>query len=140
VTLEVGWSFASDIWSCGCIIAELLSGELLFDTHENLEHIALIEKLVGFFPWTMIKRSPVFRDYFHKDGEVRFENLPLESKQSVRRFATLSNWVLSTIGQRKWEQYHDDRHIYQLLRELLQVDPVHRIRAKDALKLPFFSD
>lgn len=32
VTLELGWSFPSDVWSAGCIIAEVYSGDLLFDT------------------------------------------------------------------------------------------------------------
>ena len=31
-------------WSCGCIIAEIASGELLFPTHDNLEHLAMMEK------------------------------------------------------------------------------------------------
>ncbi len=32
VVLQSGWSFPSDVWGCGCILAELLSGELLFNT------------------------------------------------------------------------------------------------------------
>jgi hypothetical protein len=39
-----GWDEQSDIWSLACILVELYSGELFFDTHENLEHIAMIEK------------------------------------------------------------------------------------------------
>jgi hypothetical protein len=32
VTLELGWSYPSDIWSVGCIIGELYSGDLFFQT------------------------------------------------------------------------------------------------------------
>lgn len=32
VILEVGWSFPSDLWSAGCIIAELYTGDLFFAT------------------------------------------------------------------------------------------------------------
>lgn len=32
VILGLGWSYPSDIWSAGCIIAELYLGELLFAT------------------------------------------------------------------------------------------------------------
>mmetsp|Transcript_9157 Transcript_9157/g.9269 ORF Transcript_9157/g.9269 Transcript_9157/m.9269 type:complete len:191 (-) Transcript_9157:84-656(-) len=36
------------MWSAGCIIAELYRGELLFATHDNIEHLALMERaLVG---------------------------------------------------------------------------------------------
>jgi hypothetical protein len=44
VILGLGWSFPSDMWSVGCIMAEMYSGELLFGTHENLEHLALMER------------------------------------------------------------------------------------------------
>ncbi len=46
VILGLGWTFPSDIWSVGCIIAELLTGKLLFATHHDLEHLALMEKIL----------------------------------------------------------------------------------------------
>ncbi len=47
VILRLGWSYASDIWSAACILAELFTGELLFTTHDDLEHLALMEKVLG---------------------------------------------------------------------------------------------
>lgn len=47
VTLGLGWSYPSDIWSLGCIFGELYLGDLLYATHENLEHLALIERSLG---------------------------------------------------------------------------------------------
>ena len=44
VILGLGWSTPSDLWSAGCILAELYRGELLFATHDSLEHLALMEK------------------------------------------------------------------------------------------------
>jgi serine/threonine protein kinase len=45
VILENGvWNEMSDIWSMACIMMELYTGELFFDTHENFEHLALIER------------------------------------------------------------------------------------------------
>lgn len=43
------WDYKSDLWSIGCILVELYSGELLFPTHEEYEHIAMIEKISGSF-------------------------------------------------------------------------------------------
>ena len=68
VILELGWSFASDVWSAGCIVAEILSGDLLFSTHDNLEHLYMIERIVEKFPDHMRSRSPVGRDYFSGGG------------------------------------------------------------------------
>jgi len=47
VILGLPWSFPSDVWSIGCMLAELYTGELLFATHEDIEHIALMEKILG---------------------------------------------------------------------------------------------
>ena len=44
--LGLGWSFPSDMWSVGCILCELVSGELLFATHYDLEHLAMMEKVL----------------------------------------------------------------------------------------------
>jgi len=35
------------MWSIGCILAELLTGDLLFRTHEDSEHLALMEHILG---------------------------------------------------------------------------------------------
>lgn len=47
IVLGVGWSFPCDMWSIGCILVELVIGEPVFRTHDNLEHLAMIEKIVG---------------------------------------------------------------------------------------------
>jgi len=36
----------SDIWSMAFVLAELYTGEMYFPTHENIEHLALIENHV----------------------------------------------------------------------------------------------
>lgn len=41
------WNEKSDIWSLACILVELYTGELLFAVHEDLEHLAIIEKIIG---------------------------------------------------------------------------------------------
>merc|ERR1712228_86349 len=57
VVLELGWNERSDIWSLGCIFIEMYSGELLFGTHENLEHLALMERIVAPLPSHMLNDS-----------------------------------------------------------------------------------
>lgn len=47
IILGVGWSFPCDIWSIGSIMIELLTGEALFKTHENPQHLAMMEKIIG---------------------------------------------------------------------------------------------
>ncbi|GKC56705.1 tRNA modification GTPase MnmE, partial [Tanacetum coccineum] len=42
-----GCSYPCDIWSVGCILVELCLGEALFQTHENLEPLAMMERVLG---------------------------------------------------------------------------------------------
>lgn len=47
IILNLGWSYACDIWSIGCILVEFFTGDALFQTHENLEHLAMMESVCG---------------------------------------------------------------------------------------------
>ena len=57
VILGMGWSYPCDIWSIGCILVELLTGDALFQTHENLEHLAMMEVVLGPIPKTVVARA-----------------------------------------------------------------------------------
>lgn len=47
IILNLGWSYACDIWSIGCILVEFFTGDALFQTHDNLEHLAMMESVCG---------------------------------------------------------------------------------------------
>jgi hypothetical protein len=42
------------VFKLACLL--LLQGEALFQTHENLEHLAMMERVLGPFPQQMLKR------------------------------------------------------------------------------------
>lgn len=46
IILNLGWSFPCDIWSIGCILVEFYTGDALFQTHDNLEHLAMMEAVI----------------------------------------------------------------------------------------------
>lgn len=47
IILGLGWSYPCDIWSIGCILVEFFTGDALFQTHDNLEHLAMMEAVIG---------------------------------------------------------------------------------------------
>merc|ERR1712000_668712 len=47
IILGLGWSYPCDIWSIGCILVEFYTGDALFQTHDNLEHLAMMEAVCG---------------------------------------------------------------------------------------------
>lgn len=61
IILGLGWSFQCDIWSIGCILVEFFTGDALFQTHDNLEHLAMMQQVVGSKIDPRIVRSVVTR-------------------------------------------------------------------------------
>lgn len=59
------WGHSSDVWSIGCIIMELITGQLYFPTHENYEHLAMIIKSCGPIPqWMAFKCQNMMKKHF----------------------------------------------------------------------------
>uniref|UniRef100_K3WAZ2 Protein kinase domain-containing protein n=1 Tax=Globisporangium ultimum (strain ATCC 200006 / CBS 805.95 / DAOM BR144) TaxID=431595 RepID=K3WAZ2_GLOUD len=131
VILGLGWSFPSDIWSAGCIIAELYLGELLFATHDNLEHLALIERSIGKLPAHMIANASKPAVKFFRRGKLNWPEgaSSEESVDHVRKMRTLEQLLAP-----------DDAAsgLLDLLQLMLILDPEDRVTAKEALNNPFF--
>ncbi|KAH3901656.1 uncharacterized protein SCODWIG_01410 [Saccharomycodes ludwigii] len=47
IILGLGWSFPCDIWSIACVLVELVTGESLYPIHENVEHLAMMQRIHG---------------------------------------------------------------------------------------------
>ncbi|GET89260.1 protein kinase, putative [Leishmania tarentolae] len=49
VLLGFGWNTSADIFSLGCMIPELLTGECLFMPNHAMEHLAMMQHVIGAF-------------------------------------------------------------------------------------------
>ena len=45
------------MFSIGCILIEFFTGEALFQTHGNLEHLAMMEIVMGKMPIDFLRRA-----------------------------------------------------------------------------------
>lgn len=61
VLLGCGWDNRSDLWGIACIVLELYTGDVYFCTHESREHVAMVEKSGGAFPYKMVKARQQYR-------------------------------------------------------------------------------
>jgi hypothetical protein len=79
----------SDIWSMACILAELYTGEMFYSTHENIEHLALIEKACGPIPFNMAEKStPEFFklfDFTRSEEYVRQKGMRMDWPRCAKR-------------------------------------------------------
>lgn len=126
VIVGSGWMYSADMWSVGTILIELYTGEVLFDTHENREHLALTEKILGPFPeWFSKKTSESARKYF-KDGRLRWPEMASSEKS-----------IAKVERAKPLESMCDDADFIDMIRGMLNYDKKRRMTAGEALKHPF---
>ncbi|XP_047316851.1 serine/threonine-protein kinase AFC2 isoform X1 [Impatiens glandulifera] len=134
VILGLGWSFPCDIWSVGCILVELCSGDALFQTHENLEHLAMMERVLGPIPHHMLRRADRHAEKYVRRGRLDWPEgaTSRESIKAVQKLLRLQNLVMQHVD-------HSAGDLINLLQGLLKYDPSERITAREALSHSFFT-
>lgn len=118
--VKSGYDMNSDVWSLGCIFAELLICEPLFCTARNFS--SFVELLIARFgkdsfdDWAEVQESEVFQE--HKTKLVKDTNIKnyLKAKKSTLEPITLD-----------------------LLTQLLTLNPANRIKVSDVLNHPYFT-
>ena len=138
IILGTGWSYPCDMWSIGCILIELLTGDALFQTHENMEHLAMMRNVLGHMHADVIKRSSkeIIEKYFVPETyELRWPEKAkdLESERAVQAVQPLDIMIRT-----RFECEETGTLLRHLLSRLLEYDPDTRITAKDALNHGFF--
>mmetsp|Transcript_3284 Transcript_3284/g.7186 ORF Transcript_3284/g.7186 Transcript_3284/m.7186 type:complete len:869 (-) Transcript_3284:1166-3772(-) len=133
ILLRIGWSFPSDVWAAGCAIAELQLGSLLFPAKEDVEHLALIERIMGVFPrWMLLTASTVpdsigANCFNPVSGSHRMEAvLNPDGVAYVNKKGPLAE-QLGTVA--------DCISISDVLQEILCIDPMFRPTARLAKEL-----
>ncbi|CAN1312917.1 Serine/threonine-protein kinase AFC2 [Linum perenne] len=134
VILGLGWSYSCDIWSVGCILVELCTGGALFQTHDNLEHLAMMERVLGPLPQQMLKRADRHAEKYVRRGRLDWPDnaTSRDSIKAVMKLPRLQNLVMQHVD-------HSAGEIIDLLQGLLRYDPSNRLTPDEALRHPFFS-
>jgi hypothetical protein len=109
-------------------------GELLFATHDNAEHLALIERAVGPFKRELLEMSrdsSLASECFDSHGWHRIRGvLSSRSIEHVRKMVPIEQIV---------SEHDQPSGLGRLLRQLLTIDPKRRVTAGEALKFSFFT-
>ncbi|KAL9662718.1 hypothetical protein QQ045_027551 [Rhodiola kirilowii] len=105
---------AVDMWSVGCILAELLYGKIIFPGKNEPDQIKKIYELCGSpdeVNWPGVSKMPRYNKF-------------KASRSMERRLREVFSWF--------------DRHAVDLLDKMLTLDPAQRISAADALNAEYF--
>ncbi|KAL6751344.1 kinase-like domain-containing protein [Haematococcus lacustris] len=137
VILGMGWTYPCDMWSVGCILVELLTGDALFQTHENLEHLAMMEQVLGPIPVSLVQRANKQAAGYFSNARLSWPDANTTKKgvKAVKKLNSLRRWILEH-GDCSAVPYLD--LVEDLLAQLLRYEPEQRISAAAALQHPFF--
>ncbi|XP_011062855.1 PREDICTED: dual specificity protein kinase CLK2 isoform X7 [Acromyrmex echinatior] len=127
VILELGWSQPCDVWSIGCILFELYLGITLFQTHDNREHLAMMERILGTIPHRMARKTKT--KYFYH-GKLDWDDKSSAGRYVRDNCKPLYRYMLSD------DEEH--RQLFDLVQRMLEYEPSQRITLKDALTHSFF--
>jgi dual-specificity kinase len=143
IILGLGWSFPCDIWSIGCILVEFFTGDALFQTHDNLEHLAMMEAVVGaridphivdaVNRLTPRAGQPTAASFFKRSVlDYPTRDTGRVSKRFVKAMKPLEQIIPCSTSFYKL--------FLDLLRKIFVYDPDKRISAHDALNHPWFRE
>ncbi|XP_004523328.1 mucin-17 isoform X2 [Ceratitis capitata] len=127
VILELGWSQPCDVWSIGCILFELYLGITLFQTHDNREHLAMMERILGQIPYRMARKTKTKYFYHGK--------LDWDEKSSAGRYVRDH---CKPLFRYQMSDTEDHCELFDLIKKMLEYEPSQRVTLGDALRHPFF--
>ena len=146
VILELGWTQPCDVWSLGCIIYELFQGMTLFQTHDNREHLAMMETILGPLPYKMIKKSRKSKYFYH--GRLDWDERSSSGRyvrdtcQPLKRYfhgpENPGGKGAAPIIIKPPDDFEDAKSLHDLLAKLLEYDPAKRYTLGEALRHQFF--
>ncbi|KAK8485379.1 hypothetical protein V6N13_038889 [Hibiscus sabdariffa] len=129
VILGLPYDQKIDIWSLGCILAELCSGEVLFPNDAVVMILARMVGMLGPFDMEMLENGQETHKYF--TGEYDLYNVNEETDQL--------EYIISEESSLEQHLQVSDVLFIDFVRHLLQMNPQRRPTAKEALEHPWLS-
>lgn len=133
------WGSSTDLWSIGCIIFELITGDFLFDPHEGAnfdkdeDHMAQIIELLGGFPSVEYLMDCKLSSKF-------FVSNVATGKLELRNIKQLKYWSLEDVLVEKYKFQRDDvntKLIADLILKCLRFDLDTRYDSRSLLQHPW---
>ncbi|KAK9171566.1 Protein kinase domain protein [Cryptosporidium meleagridis] len=134
ICLGLAYNEKIDIWSIGCVMAELVLRRPLFDHNSSTQQLlANIITTIGKIPIQMIVNSSTINHFITHDGHLFDKKL-----NKIRLFTTLKE---DSIHKNRINELfpNNDSLFVDLLSKLLCIDPDERLSASKALSHPWFS-
>ncbi|KAI4306834.1 hypothetical protein L6164_030079 [Bauhinia variegata] len=129
VMLGLQYDEKIDIWSIGCILAELCSGEVLFPNEAVAMILARMVGMLGAIDLEMLVKGQDTHKYFTKEYDIYYVN---EDTNQLE-------YIIPEESSLEQHLQVDDAMFIDFVRYLLSVNPKRRPTARRALKHPWLS-
>ncbi|KAF1322401.1 Cmgc/dyrk protein kinase, partial [Globisporangium splendens] len=129
VILGLSYDQKIDVWSFGCVLAELFTGEVLFKNDSEQTLLARIIAAVGPIPSTLLEERDDLVDQFRENEFFTVDN----DGNGILAVAPLQMPSLEQAVQAS------DKLFVDFLRSLLRIDPSTRLSASQALLHPWLA-
>lgn len=142
VILGAKYGRAIDMWSLGCILAELLSGHALFPGENEADQLSCIIEVIGMPPKLLLTNSKRAKIFFNADGYPRYCTVRTmtdgmvvliggQSRRGKARGAPSSKTFSKALDGCK------DTLFMNFIQGCLEWDPEKRLTPSEALKHPW---
>jgi len=146
VILGLPYSHPMDLWSVGCCLYELFTGNIVFPGRSNNHMLKLMLELKGPVPKKLLRRALFKDNHYDATGVFSVVEEDPVTKQSIRRLIRDAKPTkdLAKILTRDTDMSDIDRkkalQLADLLDKIFNMDPEKRITVGEALQHPFIVD
>mmetsp|Transcript_36729 Transcript_36729/g.88778 ORF Transcript_36729/g.88778 Transcript_36729/m.88778 type:complete len:287 (+) Transcript_36729:551-1411(+) len=130
VILGLSYDHQMDMWSLGCILAELWTGRVLFQNDSLATLLARVVGILGEIDEDMMNRGRYTHRFFTKN-KIIYDRLADDERSLV--------YILPKKTTLKHRLGTDDELFIDFVEKLLRVDPAKRSSAATALEHPWLS-
>ncbi|EAS00422.2 Serine/Threonine kinase domain protein (macronuclear) [Tetrahymena thermophila SB210] len=148
VIIGCKYDYRIDIWSLGCILAELWTGNVLFQNDNIQGLLARVIGIIGPFPEWMMKEGRLVQNFFTREKLLYMEVFEeADQSQAIgdqqdgqrQKIKTGKIQILVPKHSNLKARLRTEDHLFiDFVRQCLQIDFTRRPTAKEALSHPWF--
>uniref|UniRef100_A0AC35U719 Dual-specificity kinase n=1 Tax=Rhabditophanes sp. KR3021 TaxID=114890 RepID=A0AC35U719_9BILA len=145
ILLGIAYDTQIDMWSLGCILVEMHTGEPLFPGHSEHDQIMKIVEVLGMPSKQFLDLAPKVKKFFEKDANGNYKCKSNKGKIYKRPGSRKLSDILGVntggpSGRRLGEAGHSSeeyKKFCDLVAQMLEYDPKIRIKPYHAVRHPF---